>query len=235
MGLDLCEAEQSALAREYVLSAQLYVEDPWSHAGPHSVSPFAPCAASRLPHIFDAARLTPESVLWDLGCGDGRVLHEAAARYGCECVGVEIDAPCLDECKARAASLGAGVSDKCRWHLRDITAMPPGKLGTDFAVAPDCRAPSVLLLFITGHGLVAVSEWLRREWLDAPKPFAIITCVESLDTCIDFNLGVFGKGPVCTACFLFFPRLCVAQGKADLMRLKTGSFIRPTHSPNVEN
>jgi hypothetical protein len=51
----------------------------------------------------------------------------------------------------------------------------------------------VLLLFITGHGLVAVSEWLRREWLTAPKPFAIVTCVESLDTCIDYNLGVFGQ------------------------------------------
>ena len=63
--LDLCEAEQSELARRYVLTSELYVEEPWSHAGPRSVSPFAPCAASRLPHVFDAARLTGDSVLWD--------------------------------------------------------------------------------------------------------------------------------------------------------------------------
>ena len=62
--LDLCEAEQSELARRYVLTSELYVEEPWSHAGPRSVSPFAPCAASRLPHVFDAARLTGDSVLW---------------------------------------------------------------------------------------------------------------------------------------------------------------------------
>jgi hypothetical protein len=76
--LDLCEAEQSALAREFVLTSKLYVDEPWSHAGPKSISPFAPCAETRLPHIFDAARISPDSVLWDLGCGDGRVLHEAA-------------------------------------------------------------------------------------------------------------------------------------------------------------
>ena len=29
VGLDLCEHEQSALAREYVLKSQLYVDDPW--------------------------------------------------------------------------------------------------------------------------------------------------------------------------------------------------------------
>ena len=85
VGLDLCEAEQSAMARQYVmpaLSTAQFAEEPWSHAGPNSVSPFAPCAATRLPHIFAAARLQPSDVLWDLGCGDGRVLHEAAARYG---------------------------------------------------------------------------------------------------------------------------------------------------------
>jgi hypothetical protein len=56
------------------------------------------------------------------------------ARYGCTCVGVEIDAPCLDACRSRAANLGADVDGKCKWHLLDITSMPPGTLGTDFAV-----------------------------------------------------------------------------------------------------
>ena len=121
VGLDLCEAEQSALAREYVLKSELYVDEPWSHAGPRSVSPFSPCAASRMPHIFAAARLSRDSVLWDLGCGDGRVLHEAAARYGCRCVGVEIDAPCLDRCRARADAMGPDVASVCTWHLAGPT------------------------------------------------------------------------------------------------------------------
>ena len=37
----------------------------------------------------------PQDVLWDLGCGDGVVLIEAAKRCGCRCVGLDIDQPSL--------------------------------------------------------------------------------------------------------------------------------------------
>ena len=185
VGLDLCEKEQSALARRYVLTQTLDTSEPWSHAGPRSVSPFAPCASSRVPHILAAARLDEDSVLWDLGCGDGRVLHEAAARYGCRCVGVEIDAPCLAESARRAEAMGRAVAETCSWHLLDVTALPRGSLGTDDAIAADTPAPTVVLLFITGHGLCALSPWLKREWETASRPFAIITCVEALDACAD--------------------------------------------------
>ena len=185
VGLDLCEKEQSALARRYVLTQRLETSEPWSHAGPRSVSPFAPCASSRVPHILDAARLDEDSVLWDLGCGDGRVLHEAAARYGCRCVGVEIDAPCLAESQKRAEAMGKAVSDVCSWHLRDVTALPAGALGADDAMDANTPSPTVVLLFITGHGLSALSGWLKHEWETAAKPFAIVTCVEALDTCVD--------------------------------------------------
>ena len=186
VGLDLCEKEQSALARRYVLTQTLDTSEPWSHAGPRSISPFAPCASSRVPHILDAARLDKDSVLWDLGCGDGRVLHEAAARYGCRCVGVEIDAPCLAESERRAEAMGEAVSRLCVWRLRDATCLPAGSLGADDAMGPDTPSPTVLLLFITGHGLCALSRWLKDEWEKAAKPFAIVTCVEALDACVDW-------------------------------------------------
>ena len=52
--------------------------------------------------------------------------------------------------------------------------------------ATDAHAsPTVVLLFITGHGLSALSGWLKHEWETAAKPFAIVTCVEALDTCVD--------------------------------------------------
>ena len=191
VGLDLCEKEQSALARRYVLTQTLDTSEPWSHAGPRSISPFAPCASSRVPHILDAARLDKDSVLWDLGCGDGRVLHEAAARYGCRCVGVEIDAPCLAESERRAEAMGEAVSRLCSWHLRDATALPAGSLGADDAMGKDTPSPTVLLLFITGHGLCALSRWLKDEWEKAAKPFAVVTCVEALDSCVDWY-GVAG-------------------------------------------
>ena len=190
-GPDLCEAEQSALARRYVLTADLDADEPWSHAGPRSVSPFAPCAASRLAHVFAAARLDERSVLWDLGCGDGRVLLEACARYGCRCVGVEIDAECLERCERSAEAMGPEVASRCSWHLADMTAMPPSALGAPSAEAFGKRAadarenaptdtaaralapssppppppppPTTVLIFITGRGLCEISGWLKRE------------------------------------------------------------------------
>ena len=216
-GLDLCEAEQSALARRYVLTADLDTDEPWSHAGPRSVSPFAPCAASRLAHVFAAARLDERSVLWDLGCGDGRVLLEACARYGCRCVGVEIDAECLERCERSAEAMGPEVASRCSWHLADMTAMPTGALGAPSAEAFGKRAadardntptdtaaralvpsspppppppPTTVLIFITGRGLCEISGWLKREWTGAPAPFAVVTCVESLDACVDYTQGL---------------------------------------------
>jgi len=34
---------------------------------------------------------TPRDVLYDLGCGDGRILIEAVRRYKCKAVGIEIN------------------------------------------------------------------------------------------------------------------------------------------------
>jgi len=86
--------------------------------------------------------------------------------------------------------MGDAVESKCRWFLRDMTSMPAGSIGTDDSLGEGVPAPSVLLLFITGHGLKAMSPWLKREWTESHEPFAIVTCVESLDVCVDYNDGV---------------------------------------------
>merc|ERR1719181_1861029 len=98
--VDACEKEQTSLLKEYVLGRreelECFADSEVSAAGPLSISPFVPCAPSRIPYIMQAARLTKEDVVYDLGCGDGVVLHEAAARCGCRCVGLDIDQPCVE-------------------------------------------------------------------------------------------------------------------------------------------
>eukprot|EP00404_Azadinium_spinosum_P032614 CAMPEP_0180576704 /NCGR_PEP_ID=MMETSP1037_2-20121125/11558_1 /TAXON_ID=632150 /ORGANISM="Azadinium spinosum, Strain 3D9" /LENGTH=117 /DNA_ID=CAMNT_0022594433 /DNA_START=78 /DNA_END=428 /DNA_ORIENTATION=+ len=116
--VDACEWEQTSLLQRYVLSRKeeldRFAGAADSAAGPNSISPFVPCAASRIPYILQAARITAEDVLYDLGCGDGVVLHEAARRCGCRCVGLDIDVPCLEAAQARARELG--VSELCQWR-----------------------------------------------------------------------------------------------------------------------
>ena len=100
--VDAHTQEQGRLLRAFHFG-QDRPKDEWSSTGPRSLSPFVPCASARIAAVFSAARLTSEDVLWDLGCGDGRVLHQAAVQHGCRCVGLEIDRACVDEAKQRAA------------------------------------------------------------------------------------------------------------------------------------
>jgi SAM-dependent methyltransferase len=52
------------------------------------------------------ARLKPSDVLYDLGCGDGRIVITAAKRYGVKAVGVEIDPKRVAESRENARKAG---------------------------------------------------------------------------------------------------------------------------------
>jgi len=41
------------------------------------------------------AQVKKTDVVYDLGCGDGRIVVTAAKKYGCKAVGVEIDPECV--------------------------------------------------------------------------------------------------------------------------------------------
>ena len=41
--------------------------------------------------MLEAARVDKDDLLYDLGCGDGRIIIAAASKYGCRAVGYDID------------------------------------------------------------------------------------------------------------------------------------------------
>lgn len=66
------------------------------------------------------AALVPGDVLYDLGCGDGRVVVSAALRHGVRGVGVDLDPARIREARANAAR--AGVSDRVTFIEGDLFA-----------------------------------------------------------------------------------------------------------------
>jgi predicted RNA methylase len=56
----------------------------------------------------DAARaeVGPEDMVYDLGCGDGRMIIAAARRTGARAVGIELDLLCFLLCQVRITVLG---------------------------------------------------------------------------------------------------------------------------------
>ena len=57
-------------------------------------------------------------VVYDLGCGDGRVVIEAAKRYGVRGVGIDIDPQRIAEANANARA--AGVTHLVEFRLADL-------------------------------------------------------------------------------------------------------------------
>lgn len=68
--------------------------------------------------MLDIIHPTPGDILFDLGCGDGRIVIEAAKTYGCKAVGVEIN-PML-AATANANVIHAGVEGLVLIRNRDI-------------------------------------------------------------------------------------------------------------------
>ncbi|MEM1545558.1 MAG: methyltransferase domain-containing protein [Candidatus Methanomethylicia archaeon] len=56
----------------------------------NSICPWVPTSSELIENIAKIAMLRPGDVLYDLGCGDGRVIIELAKKYSIKCVGIEI-------------------------------------------------------------------------------------------------------------------------------------------------
>jgi len=79
---------------------------------------FVPSADEVVDAMLKLAKVTSQDVVYDLGCGDGRIVIAAARQYGAHGVGIDID-PDLVE-KATQTARRAGVSDKVRFIVGDI-------------------------------------------------------------------------------------------------------------------
>ena len=56
--------------------------------------------------LFEMWDLGPDSVLLDIGCGEGDVLIAAAKRFGCQCIGIEIDKTRADTARKKRKAAG---------------------------------------------------------------------------------------------------------------------------------
>ena len=79
--------------------------------------PYVPTPRHVVDAMLAAVRPTTRDVLYDLGCGDGRILIAAVADYGCRAVGIEVNAETAD--LARRNVKAAGLEGKIRIRTGD--------------------------------------------------------------------------------------------------------------------
>jgi cyclopropane fatty-acyl-phospholipid synthase-like methyltransferase len=68
--------------------------------------------------MLDLAAVRRDDVVYDLGCGDGRIVIAAARNFGARGVGIDIDPRRIEE--ANAAARSAGVAGRVRFAVQDL-------------------------------------------------------------------------------------------------------------------
>jgi len=80
--------------------------------------PFEPTHQKVVDAMLQLANIKNNDILYDLGCGDGRILIDAARRYCVRGVGIDIDPQRIREARENAAIYG--VADKVQFIIGDI-------------------------------------------------------------------------------------------------------------------
>ncbi|MBE3124117.1 MAG: methyltransferase domain-containing protein, partial [Acidobacteria bacterium] len=94
---------------------------PGSHgrADAADLAPFVPTPQEVVERMLEIAALGRDDVVYDIGCGDGRMVITAAKNYGARGVGIDIDAALIEECRAGAKR--EGVEKLVRFLHMDAT------------------------------------------------------------------------------------------------------------------
>jgi SAM-dependent methyltransferase len=87
------------------------------HQSGSSLAPYVPTPQDVVDRMLALAQITKADTVYDLGCGDGRIVITAAKKYGAHGVGVDIDPQRISEANANAKA--AGVDTLVQFKLQD--------------------------------------------------------------------------------------------------------------------
>jgi SAM-dependent methyltransferase len=113
--------------------------------------PYLPTTTAAVQAMLKLAGVTREDVVYDLGCGDGRIVIAAAKLYGAHGVGIDIDPQRIQDANENARK--AGVERLVRFEQNDL-------------FQADIREASVVTLFL----LTSVNARLRPKLLRELRP-----------------------------------------------------------------
>ncbi len=117
-------------------------------AAPTNLAPYVPSPRDVVDRMLALARVGPKDVVYDLGCGDGRIVIAAAKQYGARGVGVDIDPERIHESIANARE--AGVEKLVTFKLQD-------------AMKTDVSEATVVTLYLLSFANVQLRPMLEKQ------------------------------------------------------------------------
>jgi SAM-dependent methyltransferase len=112
---------------------------------------FVPTPPDVVDAMLESVKVTKNDLVYDLGCGDGRIVIAAAKKYGARGVGIDIDPQRISEATANATK--EGVSSLVRFLQADLFTTP-------------IKDATVVTLYL----LPSLNEKLKPRLLNELKP-----------------------------------------------------------------
>jgi SAM-dependent methyltransferase len=122
--------------------------DPWKVLGQQSLAPYVPTPQDVVERMLELAEVKQGDVVYDLGCGDGRLVITAAKKYGARGVGVDIDPERIAESNANAKK--EGVAGRVEFKLQD-------------ALTVDVSSATVVTLYLLSSSNMKLRPILTRQ------------------------------------------------------------------------
>jgi len=113
-----------------------------------SLAPYVPTPQDVVDRMLELAGVKKDDVVYDLGCGDGRIVITAAKKYGARGMGVDISPERIAESNANAEA--AGVSGLVEFRLQD-------------AMTVDVSRATVVTLYLLGTSNRKLRPILTRQ------------------------------------------------------------------------
>ena len=104
-----------------MLEAKSVLESASSQKPLYILAPFVPTPQDVVDRMLELGNVTDTDVLYDLGCGDGRIVVTAAKKYGACAFGVDLEPYRVEESKANAKA--AGVEGMVTIKLQDALTL----------------------------------------------------------------------------------------------------------------
>jgi SAM-dependent methyltransferase len=120
----------------------------WSASLQESLAPYVPTPQGVVDRMLELAEVTANDVVYDLGCGDGRIVITAAKKFGARGVGVDIDPDRIREAKANAKE--AGVENLVTFIKQD-------------AMTVDVSPASVVTLYLLSSSNLKLRPMLTKQ------------------------------------------------------------------------
>ena len=126
---------------------------PWHHDASaqeqgDSLAPFVPTPQAVVDRMLELAEVTKDDIVYDLGCGDGRIVITAAKKYGARGVGLDFNPQRIAESKTNAQK--EGVEDLVEFILQD-------------AMAADVSKATVVTLYLLSSSNMKLRPLLTKQ------------------------------------------------------------------------